>query len=240
QDKQKQQKSKIQDLNQMKQAKYNSLLQLKSVKKEKKVVMAQVDQDKEAAEQALDALEQASNDVAAQIRKIQEENRRKAEEAARKRNAESSSGSGSSGSSGGSSDSGYVEYNGVFKWPLPGHSGVSSEFGMRRHPVTGRVKLHTGIDIPASSGTTIVAAADGEVLFAGNNSAYGKMVIIDHGGGVSSVYAHMSSISMGGGQKVSKGERVGGVGSTGLSTGNHLHFEVREYGDPVSPWKYLK
>lgn len=132
-------------------------------------------------------------------------------------------------------------YNGVFQWPLPGYTRVSSEYGMRMHPTLHVQKMHTGIDLPAPKGTKIVAAADGKVIFTGWNNAYGNMVIIDHGNGLSSLYGHMSKITMTtNGQQVKKGDKVGEVGTTGYSTGNHLHFETRINGAHTSPWPYLK
>jgi murein DD-endopeptidase MepM/ murein hydrolase activator NlpD len=99
--------------------------------------------------------------------------------------------------------------------------------------------MHTGIDISAHSGTPIKAAAGGEVVFAGWWGGYGNVVIIDHGGGISTLYAHCSAIYVRKGQSVSQGEVIAAVGSTGLSTGPHLHFEVRKNGKPVDPLGYL-
>lgn len=132
-------------------------------------------------------------------------------------------------------------YNGIFTWPLPGYTRVSSEYAQRLHPVLKVYKWHTGIDLPAPKGTQIIAAADGKVIFSGWNNAYGNMVIIDHGNGLSSLYGHMSAITMKTtGQQVKAGDEVGKVGTTGYSTGNHLHFETRINGKHTSPWPYLK
>ena len=100
--------------------------------------------------------------------------------------------------------------------------------------------MHTGIDIGAPAGTSIKAVADGTVIFAGWLGAYGNATVIDHGGGISSMYAHQSSILVKENQDVKKGDVIGKVGSTGWSTGPHLHFEVRKDGDPINPWNYLK
>ena len=133
------------------------------------------------------------------------------------------------------------KYNGIFTWPLPGHTRVSSDYVYRLHPTLKVYKWHTGIDLPAPKGTKIIAAADGKVIFSGWNNAYGNMVIIDHGNGLSSLYGHMSAITMKTtGQQVKAGDEVGKVGTTGYSTGNHLHFETRINGKHTSPWPYLK
>lgn len=131
-------------------------------------------------------------------------------------------------------------YNGILGWPLPGHTKITDDYGMRTHPILKTKRMHTGIDIPAPNGTSIKASEAGTVIFAGRGSAYGNYAIIDHGGNVATMYAHMSSITVKDGQTVAKGDEVGKVGSTGWSTGNHLHFEVRVKGSPVNPWTYLK
>jgi len=128
---------------------------------------------------------------------------------------------------------------GVMGWPVPGYTRITSPFGMRTHPITGVYKLHSGTDIGAPRGAAFVAANDGVVVKAGYNSAYGNMVIIDHGGGVQTLYAHGSSISVDVGQIVRKGEEVLKVGSTGYATGPHAHFEVRIDGEPVEPLDYI-
>ena len=128
---------------------------------------------------------------------------------------------------------------GEMLWPLPGYTRLSSTFKMRVHPITGVYKLHSGIDIPAPKGTNVLAANDGVVVKAGRNTAYGNMVMIDHGGGVSTLYAHGSEITVTLGQTVKKGDVILKVGSTGYSTGNHLHFEVRVNGSAVNPLPYV-
>ena len=128
---------------------------------------------------------------------------------------------------------------GELAWPVPGYTRISSKYGMRTHPITGVYKLHTGVDISAPMGANFIAANDGIVTKAGYNSAYGNMVIIDHGGGVSTLYAHGSEILVQVGQVVKRGEAVLKVGSTGYSTGPHAHFEVRLNGVVTDPMPYI-
>jgi murein DD-endopeptidase MepM/ murein hydrolase activator NlpD len=112
---------------------------------------------------------------------------------------------------------------------------LSSTFGMRKHPVLGRMRAHKGVDYAARSGTPIMAAGDGRVEYAGWKNGYGKTVIINHGQGRSTLYGHMSSINLKKGQSVSQGSTIGRVGSTGLATGPHLHYEFRVGGKQVNP-----
>ena len=134
-------------------------------------------------------------------------------------------------------DSEYI--GGELAWPVPGYTRISSNYGMRTHPITGVYKLHTGVDISAPMGANFIAANDGLVTKAAYNSAYGNMVIIDHGGGVSTLYAHGSEILVQVGQIVKRGEPVLKVGSTGYSTGPHAHFEVRLNGIVTDPIPYI-
>lgn len=128
---------------------------------------------------------------------------------------------------------------GKMAWPVPGYTRITSAFGMRTHPITGVYKLHTGTDIGAPMGATFIAANDGVVVKAGYNTAYGNMVIIDHGGGVSTLYAHGSEILVEAGQTVTTGTPVLKVGSTGYSTGAHAHFEVRVNGEYLNPLEFI-
>lgn len=126
---------------------------------------------------------------------------------------------------------------GRFIWPTQGY--ISSNFGYRVHPIYHVTRMHTGVDIAAPMGRSILAADDGEVIFTGYWGGYGKATIIAHGKGITTVYAHQSRILVSNGQAVKKGEVIGSVGSTGWSTGPHLHFEVRIDGKPVNPLGYL-
>lgn len=132
------------------------------------------------------------------------------------------------------------EYRGgTMQWPIYGHYTITSNYGMRTHPITGVYKLHTGVDISATIGSDFTAIADGIVVKAEYNGAYGNMVIIDHGGGVQTLYAHGSQIIAQVGQEVKAGDIVLKVGSTGYSTGPHAHFEIRINGSPVNPLDYV-
>lgn len=126
-----------------------------------------------------------------------------------------------------------------YTWPLPGYPTISSHFGYRADPFTGETKYHSGIDMPAPAGTTITAAASGQVAWANFSSTAGNWVGIDHGNGVYTVYMHCSALLVTTGQNVSKGQSIGLVGSTGASTGNHLHFSVRVNGGYVNPLNYV-
>ncbi len=128
---------------------------------------------------------------------------------------------------------------GQLEWPVPGYTRITSKYEMRVHPITGQYKLHTGVDIGAPEGVNFVAANDGIVVKAGKNIAYGNMVIIDHGGGISTLYAHGSEILVELGQSVKRGDTILKVGSTGYSTGPHAHFEVRINGVTTDPLPYI-
>lgn len=129
---------------------------------------------------------------------------------------------------------------GEMVWPIPGYTKITSQYGMRTHPITGLYSLHTGTDVGAPIGANFVAAASGVVTKAEYNKYYGNMVIIDHGGGVQTLYAHGSEIVVKLGDLVSQGDVVLKVGSTGYSTGPHAHFEIRIDGKTVNPLDYVK
>jgi len=123
------------------------------------------------------------------------------------------------------------------RWPTWGR--VSSNYGWRRDPFTGRRAWHTGVDIAAPLGRSVVAAAEGRVVFTGWNGNYGKCIIIRHDFGFETVYGHLSKILVNVGDRVKKAQKIGEVGNTGRSTGPHLHYEVRRYGKVVNPWPHL-
>jgi len=122
-------------------------------------------------------------------------------------------------------------------WPVAGR--LTSGFGNRMHPILGYVRFHSGIDLAASNGTPIYAADGGQVLQTGYSGGYGNSILIYHGGGFATFYAHLSGYAVSNGQMVTKGQVIGYVGSTGWSTGPHLHFEVRINGAAQNPLGYL-
>ena len=123
------------------------------------------------------------------------------------------------------------------QWPCPSSYNVTSYYGMRKHPILRKYKMHTGIDIGASKGSSIVAANKGTVIMAtyDKSGGYGNMVVLDHGAGITTLYAHASKLCVKVGDEVKAGAVIAKVGSTGLSTGNHLHFEVRVNGETKNP-----
>lgn len=132
-------------------------------------------------------------------------------------------------------------YNGgMFAWPCPGYKRISDEYGNRMHPILGVEKFHNGLDMAASSGTPILAAYDGDVVAADYSGSMGNYIMIDHGSGLYTIYMHCSALYVSKGQTVYKGQNIAAVGSTGRSTGPHLHFSVRQSGNYVSPWNYFQ
>lgn len=150
------------------------------------------------------------------------------------RRAEQANNGGGSGGAGSGANS-----TGSFIWPVASYVYVSSRFGQRVHPITGEIKNHTGIDIASNQGTTIYAADGGTITLAAWNGGYGNCVMIDHGNGYVTLYGHMSSIAVSQGQTVSQGDTIGYVGSTGNSTGPHLHFEVLKNGTRIDPEQFF-
>lgn len=129
---------------------------------------------------------------------------------------------------------------GMFSWPCPSYRRISDEYGNRIHPTLGVEKFHNGIDLAAPYGASILAAYDGDVVAADYSSSMGNYIMINHGDGLYTIYMHASALYVSKGQSVYKGQSIAAVGSTGRSTGNHLHFSVRLSGSYVSPWNYLK
>lgn len=134
--------------------------------------------------------------------------------------------------------SGFPTGGGQLLWPADGP--LTSEYGYRTHPIFGDRRLHTGIDIGAGYGAPVIASASGTVAYVGVMGGYGNVVVIDHGGGLGTTYNHLSEFYVSSGTRVKAGQHIAAVGSTGYSTGAHLHFEVRVNGEPVDPMPYLQ
>ena len=134
----------------------------------------------------------------------------------------------------------YKYDGGMFTWPCPNYTRISDDYGNRVHPTLGVVKMHNGIDLAAPGGSAILAAYNGTVVAADYNSTMGNYIMINHGNGLYTIYMHCSALYVSKGTDVTSGTKIGAVGSTGRSTGNHLHFGVRLNGAYVSPWNYLK
>lgn len=185
-------------------------------------------EDIEGNAEELAKLQAAQDEAQKEIdQKVAELERQRAEEEERRRQ-EAAANKPSNGGGGGSSGGGSVTGTGSFTWPCPSCTYITSRVGYRWHPVSGQWKYHSGLDIGAAYGASIVAADGGTVTIAGVNGGYGNCVMIDHGNGYYTLYGHMSSIAVSVGQSVSKGATIGYVGSTGVSTGPHLHFEIRQ------------
>lgn len=200
--------------------------------------------DAQSVAKAYEAEIQAQNEVIAQIQAAQ---KRAAEQQAVQQQAQAAEeNQGATDAAGenqntaqNTTPSGNGQSTGSMMWPCPSSKRVTSDYGPRTSPTNGASSNHKGIDIGAAYGADIVAADGGTVLVATYSSSGGNYVIIDHGGGLCTVYMHASSLTVSAGQTVSKGQVIAKVGSTGISTGNHLHFGVTLNGVYVSPWEYV-
>ena len=192
----------------------------------------------DAAKSNKAAAAQMEQDLNAQLASVRNliQQRLAAAEAARQA-AQQQAASDDEGGGGGGSDDNYVQGTGAMGWPCSGP--ITSPFGYRTHPIFGTTIFHAGIDIGVDYGTPIHAADSGVVVYSGWISGYGNAVIIDHGGGISTLYGHNQSLAVSEGQSVSKGSVIADAGSTGNSTGPHCHFEVDVNGSPVNPMGYL-
>ena len=203
--------------------------EIESRRKEQQAILYQAHNDKAVAEQAYNEYQQSSQAIAEMLRQ------RAADRAAQ---AAAAAAQASSGGGGGSSDSYQpVSGSGAMIWPVNGV--VTSPYGYRTHPIFGTTIYHSGMDIGVDYGTPVHAADGGVVVEAGWISGYGYAVIIDHGNGLSTLYGHNQELAVSEGQAVSQGQVIAYAGSTGNSTGPHVHFEVRANGDPVDPSAYL-
>lgn len=209
-------KAKIVELEKDAQAK-QALIEKK--KAERNAVLERAQNDKATAMAAIEELKASSAQISALIKQRQQE---------RAAAASSAQGSGSAG---------YVQGTGTFSWPVNGE--ITSPYGYRIHPIWGTRIYHSGIDIGVDEGTPVHAADGGTVIAAEWYGGYGYAVVIDHGNGLSTLYGHNSELAVSAGQTVSKGQVIAYAGSTGNSTGPHVHFEVRVNGDAVDPMGYL-
>ena len=182
-------------------------------------------EDEAAALAEYKAFEDADKVIQAEIKKWQEAEKARIEAAAAADRARAASSS--------------VNFDGQMRWPVPSSSRISSGYGYRTSPISGRREFHTGIDIPAATGNSIIAAEKGVVVTAGWINGYGYTVVLDHGGNVTTLYGHCSRLLVSVGQSVARGQEIARIGSTGWSTGPHLHFQVMERGGHVTPSKYL-
>ena len=187
-------------------------------------------QNAELAEQFKAEEAQVQEQINAKVAEMEAERKRREEEERRRKEEEAraaAAANANSGGSGGSSGGGTVVGTGSWTWPCPGHSYITSRAGNRFHPIFNEWRYHSGIDIAANNGDAVVAADGGTVTLCGVNGGYGNCIMIDHGNGYYTLYAHLSAYSVSYGASVSKGQRIGSVGSTGWATGPHLHFELR-------------
>jgi murein DD-endopeptidase MepM/ murein hydrolase activator NlpD len=196
-------------------------------------LLQNVQEMKEQAEEELDEMEQEAHAMTARIQYLSAVLRRRLETERRAAPRPDRNGGKKQNGEEGESRPNYV---GDGRFLTPVNAPVTSGYGYRFHPILKRRKLHTGIDFGAPYGVPIKAADSGIVILASYNRGYGKCVIIDHGNGYQTLYGHCSSLAVSEGQTVSKGSIIGYVGSTGMSTGPHLHWEVRRNGVPISPW----
>lgn len=196
-------------------------------KDEQTAILNKAQSDKATAEQLEASLQESSNAIRALLQQ------RQAERAA----AAAAAAVAAQGGGGGGSSAAYVQGTGQLSWPVNGV--ITSDFGWRTHPIFGRQILHSGMDIGVDEGTPVHSADGGVVVYSGWMDGYGYAVVVDHGNGMSTLYGHNSDLAVSEGQTVSKGAVIAYAGSTGNSTGPHVHFEVRINGDPVDPAGYL-
>ncbi len=198
--------------------------EIEQKKAERNVVLQKAQNDRATAMQAIEELNASSAQVSAMLKE-----RQAARAAAAAAAAQSSGGQGASDN--------WVQGTGQLGWPVSGE--ITSPYGYRVHPIWGTTIYHSGIDIGVDEGTPVHAADGGVVVWSGWMGGYGYAVVIDHGNGLSTLYGHNSELAVDEGQSVAKGQVISYAGSTGNSTGPHVHFEVRANGDPVDPMGFL-
>lgn len=207
----------------------------------KAAYFAQLEKDAVAFQSFLDEQQSHANDISAQIYEMQkqEEARRAAAAAAAAAANNASSASYNQPTPGTQTVLAADPTSGGLLWPVPGNMSISSRYGPRYHPLSGITEFHLGTDIPAPGGTPIVSVKAGTVMWSNSHWSYGNNVVVYHDNGMSTLYAHMQSINVVPGQAVEAGQVIGYVGTTGSSTGNHLHFEVHINGQRTNPEPYL-
>lgn len=228
---------------------------VKSEKEEKKNELKKLQQEKQKKVDSLTAeqkdIQKKLEDYNAEMKKLEKlekeqiekekKDKKEAEEKARIKNTKNNNTTNNNGGSNSGGSSNPTQSTGAFMWPVPSSHRISSNYGYRIHPIYHTKKLHAGIDIAAAGGADIVAADSGTVILSsfGYNGGYGNYVIISHGNGVTTRYAHCSNLYVKVGQTVTKGQTIAAVGTTGSSTGNHCHFEVRINGESKNPLNYV-
>lgn len=228
---------------------------VKSEKEEKKNELKKLQQEKQKKVDSLTAeqkdIQKKLEDYNAEMKKLEKlekeqiekekKTKKEAEEKARIKNTKNNNTTNNNGGSNSGGSSNPTQSTGAFMWPVPSSHRISSNYGYRIHPIYHTKKLHAGIDIAAAGGADIVAADSGTVILSsfGYNGGYGNYVIISHGNGVTTRYAHCSNLYVKVGQTVTKGQTIAAVGTTGSSTGNHCHFEVRINGESKNPLNYV-
>lgn len=202
--------------------------EIEQKKAERNVVLQKAQNDRATAMQAIEELNASSAQVSAMLKERQ---------AARAAAAAAAAAAASQSSGGQGASDNWVQGTGQLGWPVSGE--ITSPYGYRVHPIWGTTIYHSGIDIGVDEGTPVHAADGGVVVWSGWMGGYGYAVVIDHGNGLSTLYGHNSELAVDEGQSVAKGQVISYAGSTGNSTGPHVHFEVRVNGDPVDPMGYL-
>jgi len=210
--------------------------EIEQKKAERNVVLQKAQNDRATTMQAIEELNASSAQVSAMLKERQAA-RAAAAAAAAAGAAPSSGGGGGSDNWGQGASDNWVQGTGQLGWPVSGE--ITSPYGYRVHPIWGTTIYHSGIDIGVDEGTPVHAADGGVVVWSGWMGGYGYAVVIDHGNGLSTLYGHNSELAVDEGQSVAKGQVISYAGSTGNSTGPHVHFEVRVNGDPVDPMGYL-
>lgn len=253
-DKEQQLEKELEELEDLKETQEFEKQSVEKLYEQKKVELDNYNNSINKSQSEIDAynsqIEQSKNELDSLIKKAQEEAKRKAEEEAKKKaeeeaNKHQSNGGSSNGNNGGTStgntgstSSGSIS-SGGYVWPLPSSHYISSPFGPRVSPTAGASSYHKGVDIAAPSGSTIIAIKGGTVSQAGYNASCGNYVLIDHGNGMLSIYMHASALLVSAGTYVNQGDAIARVGSTGISTGPHLHIAITINGEYVNPLNYV-